>query len=103
MDEYRLRDASSAYLYAHVLQRNRQQRQDDEPRFVTKVVKDGETIMEFPPEVLHERIAKEQSIKKIQTILEQVVSIGLGKKAGSPNFLVAGKTGTAQNTARTAK
>lgn len=50
------------------------------PRFVTKVVKDGETIMEFPPEVLHERIAKEQSIKKIQTILEQVVSIGLGKK-----------------------
>ena len=66
------------------------------PRFVTKVVKDGETIMEFPPEVLHERIAKEQSIKKIQTILEQVVSIGLGKKAGSPNFLVAGKTGTAQ-------
>lgn len=66
------------------------------PRFVTKVVKDGETIMEFPPEVLHEHIAKEQSIKKMQTILEQVVSIGLGKKAGSPNFLVAGKTGTAQ-------
>ena len=66
------------------------------PRFVTKVVKNGETIMEFPPEVMHEHIAKESSIKKMQTILEQVVSIGLGKKAGSPNFKVAGKTGTAQ-------
>ena len=60
------------------------------PRFVTKVVKNGETIMEFPPEVMHEHIAKDASIKKMQTILEQVVSIG------SPNFKVAGKTGTAQ-------
>ena len=66
------------------------------PRFVTKVVKDGETIMEFPPEVMREHIAKDQSIKKMQTILEQVVSLGLGKKAGSPSFKVAGKTGTAQ-------
>ena len=66
------------------------------PRFVSKVVKNGETIMEFPPEVMREQIAKPQSIKKMQTILEQVVSVGLGKKAGSPNFKVAGKTGTAQ-------
>ena len=66
------------------------------PRFVSKVVKNGETIMEFPPEVMRPQIAKPQSIKKMQTILEQVVSLGLGKKAGSPNFKVAGKTGTAQ-------
>lgn len=66
------------------------------PRFVTKVVKDGQTIMEFPPEVMRKQVAKPQSIKKMQTILEQVVSIGLGKRAGSPNFKVAGKTGTAQ-------
>ena len=66
------------------------------PRFVSKVVKNGENIMEFPPEVMREQIAKPQSINKIQTILEQVVSVGLGKKAGSPNFKVAGKTGTAQ-------
>ena len=43
-----------------------------------------------------EHIAKDACIKKMQTILEQVVSVGLGKKAGSPNFKVAGKTGTAQ-------
>lgn len=66
------------------------------PRFVSKVVKNGETIMEFPPEVMRPQIAKEKSIKELQTILEQVVSVGLGKKAGSPNFKVAGKTGTAQ-------
>ena len=66
------------------------------PRFVSKVVKNGETIMEFPPEVMRPQIAKPQSIKEMQTILEQVVSLGLGKKAGSPNFKVAGKTGTAQ-------
>ena len=66
------------------------------PRFVTKVVKNGETIMDFPPEVMRPQIAKEENIKKMQHILREVVSCGLGKKAGSPNFQVAGKTGTAQ-------
>jgi cell division protein FtsI (penicillin-binding protein 3) len=66
------------------------------PRFVKKVVKNGETIMEFPPEVIKERIAKPQALKTLQTILEHVVSQGLGRKAGSPLFKVAGKTGTAQ-------
>jgi len=66
------------------------------PRFVKQVVKDGKVIMDFPPEVIREHIAKPNTIKTMQTILEQVVSIGLGKKAGSPSFKVAGKTGTAQ-------
>lgn len=66
------------------------------PRFVKKVVKNGETIKEFPPEVIKERIAKPTAIKTMQTILEHVVSQGLGRKAGSPHFKVAGKTGTAQ-------
>ncbi len=66
------------------------------PRFVKKVIKNGETIAEFPPEVIKEHIAKPQTIKTMQTILEHVVSQGLGKKAGSRSFKVAGKTGTAQ-------
>ena len=66
------------------------------PRFVKKVLKNGETVKEFPPEVIKERIAKPKAIKTMQTILEHVVSQGLGKKAGSPLFKVAGKTGTAQ-------
>ncbi len=66
------------------------------PRFVKKVIKNGETIREFQPEVIKERIAKPEAIKTMQTILEHVVSQGLGRKAGSPHFKVAGKTGTAQ-------
>ena len=66
------------------------------PRFVKEVRKDGNTVMTFPPVVMREHIAKETTIKKITRILEQVVSVGLGKKAGSSSFLVAGKTGTAQ-------
>ena len=57
---------------------------------------DGEVIKEFEPVVLKERIAKPQAIKTMQTILEHVVSQGLGRKAGSKSFKVAGKTGTAQ-------
>ena len=66
------------------------------PRFVKKVIKNGETIAEFPPEVIKERIAKPKALKTIQTVLEHVVSQGLGRKAGSKLFKVAGKTGTAQ-------
>ena len=66
------------------------------PRFVKQLVKDGQVIREFEPEVLKPRIAKPQTIKTMQTILEHVVSQGLGRKAGSKSFKVAGKTGTAQ-------
>ena len=66
------------------------------PRFVKKIVKNGETITEFEPQVIKDRIAKPQTIKTMQTVLEHVVSQGLGRKAGSPLFKVAGKTGTAQ-------
>lgn len=66
------------------------------PRFVKQVVKDGQVIREFPTEVIKQKICKEKTLREIQTILEHVVSQGLGKKAGSPSFKVAGKTGTAQ-------
>lgn len=66
------------------------------PRFVKKVVKDGEVLQEFPTEVLIPQICKEKTLKEMQTILYHVVSQGLGKKAGSKSFKVAGKTGTAQ-------
>jgi len=67
-----------------------------QPRFVKQLVKNGEVIKEFEPVVLKEQIAKPQAIKTMQTILEHVVSQGLGRKAGSKSFKVAGKTGTAQ-------
>ena len=68
------------------------------PRFVTKAVKDGEIVQEFPPVVLKQSIAKKETIEMMQTILEHVVSQGLGHPARpkSKAFKVAGKTGTAQ-------
>lgn len=65
------------------------------PRIVKEIRRDGKTIQEFPPEVMRDNIAKKESIKIIQEMLEKVVSVGLGKRAGSELFKVAGKTGTA--------
>lgn len=66
------------------------------PRFVKSIVKNGEVIEEIPTEVLNPAIASPKTIEQIQTILEKVVSEGLGKRAGSKQFHVSGKTGTAQ-------
>lgn len=67
-----------------------------QPRFVKEVVRDGQVVKQMPVVVLKEQIAKPQTIATMQTVLEHVVSQGLGKRAGSPDFKVAGKTGTAQ-------
>ena len=67
-----------------------------QPRFVKEIVKDGQVLKDFPTVVINKQIAKPEVIKKMQVILEHVVSQGLGRKAGSDKFLVAGKTGTAQ-------
>ncbi len=67
------------------------------PRFVQRIENNGEIVKEFPVQVLKEKIYKhEKALREIQTILYQVVHIGLGKRAGSKNFGVSGKTGTAQ-------
>ena len=67
-----------------------------QPRFVKAAMKDGKVVKEYPTVVLRQSICKKKTLGEIQTILEHVVSRGLGKKAGSPSFKVAGKTGTAQ-------
>ena len=66
------------------------------PRFVKSIMKDGEVIEDIPVEVINPAIASPKTIEQIQMILEKVVSEGLGKKAGSNQFHVSGKTGTAQ-------
>ena len=66
------------------------------PRLVKAILKDGEVVKEYPVVVLREQMAKPEVIRNLQDILESVVSVGLGKKAGSPQFHVSGKTGTAQ-------
>ncbi len=66
------------------------------PRFVKSIMKDGDVVEEMPVEVLNPAIASPKTIQDIQMILEKVVSEGLGKPAGSKQFHVSGKTGTAQ-------
>ncbi len=68
------------------------------PRLVSEILENGQVIEEFEPEVLIERIASQQALKDITTMLTMVVNepTGLGRQAKSDNFLVAGKTGTAQ-------
>lgn len=66
-----------------------------QPRFIKQIIRNGEVI-DCPPVVLRESICKKKTLDQIQTILHHVVSQGLGKKAGSASFAVAGKTGTAQ-------
>lgn len=67
-----------------------------QPRLVKAVLRDGEVIKEYPVTVLREHMCKPEVVSDLQECLEAVVSIGTGKAAGSPNFRVAGKTGTAQ-------
>lgn len=66
------------------------------PKFAKAIMKDGQIVQEVPTEVINPAIASPKAIQEIQTILEKVVSEGLGKPAGSKQFHVSGKTGTAQ-------
>ena len=66
------------------------------PKFVKAAVKDGEVIQEYPTEIINPKICSEKTLKQIREILQRVVSHGLAKPAGSKQFSVSGKTGTAQ-------
>ena len=68
------------------------------PRLVSAILEDGHVVEEFKPEVIIDNIASKQALADITTMLKMVVNepTGLGRQAGSPDFLVAGKTGTAQ-------
>lgn len=65
------------------------------PKFVRTAVKDGETIKEYPTEVINPKICSDRTLTQIRDILQKVVSQGLAKPAGSKQFSVSGKTGTA--------
>lgn len=68
------------------------------PRLVSAIIEDGKVVKEFKPEVLIEQIASKKALEDITTMLTMVVNepTGLGAQAKSEDFLVAGKTGTAQ-------
>lgn len=68
--------------------------------FYNAIANDGKmvkpTLTTGEIEIINPQIASSDNIKKMQVILDHVVSQGLGRKAGSPILRVAGKTGTSQ-------
>lgn len=66
------------------------------PIFVKEVRRLGNPIEQFKARVVSEKICSDKTLKKMQEMLEAVVSEGSGKLMGSTFYKVAGKTGTAQ-------
>ena len=66
------------------------------PRIVTHITRNGEVIRDIPPRAIKEHMCSKQTVSDITKCLRWVVSNGLGGKASSPFFSVAGKTGTAR-------
>ncbi|ATP57338.1 cell division protein [Pedobacter ginsengisoli] len=66
------------------------------PIFVKEIRRLGNPIQQFSARVISDRVCSEKTVKKLQAMLESVVTKGTGKLMGSPLYRVAGKTGTAQ-------
>ncbi|WP_224483875.1 penicillin-binding protein [Robertkochia aurantiaca] len=68
------------------------------PRLIREVKEWNKTIERFDKEVINPSICSEETIRKMQVLLKNVVEKehGTGHKLYSPNFSMAGKTGTAQ-------
>ena len=66
------------------------------PHFVKEIKRNGNTVKTFEPEVIDEKIVKDETIKKAKQLMEGVVTNGSGKGLNIKAFKVGGKTGTAQ-------
>ncbi|MBE98376.1 penicillin-binding protein [Flavobacterium coralii] len=66
------------------------------PLFVQEIREWNKTIKRFDKQVIKDRIASQETIDKVKAVMENVVRRGTGSKLYSPNFSMAGKTGTAQ-------
>uniref|UniRef100_UPI0030D8CD3B penicillin-binding protein n=1 Tax=uncultured Planktosalinus sp. TaxID=1810935 RepID=UPI0030D8CD3B len=66
------------------------------PRFIRQVKAWNKEIETFGVEVINPQIASSETIKKTQEVLKKVVENGTGRSLYSPDFSMAGKTGTAQ-------
>ncbi|MEG1562596.1 MAG: penicillin-binding transpeptidase domain-containing protein [Bacteroides sp.] len=66
------------------------------PKFVRAAMRGSEVVKEYPTEVINPKICSDRTLTQIRGILRKVVSEGLAKPAGSKQFAVSGKTGTAQ-------
>ncbi|MFI1770480.1 penicillin-binding protein [Thalassobellus citreus] len=66
------------------------------PRFIKAVKEFDKEIEVFDKEVTIKKICSDKTLNEIREILKNIVVRGTGKKLYSPDFSMAGKTGTAQ-------
>ncbi len=68
------------------------------PRLIKEVKEWNKTIYKFEKEVIKEAICSKETAKQVRDLLKNVVEKkhGTGHRLYSPNFSMAGKTGTAQ-------
>ena len=66
------------------------------PQFVSEIKEWSKTIKKFDKEIINSKICSDETVKKIQAVLKNVVEKGTGKSLYSKDFSMAGKTGTAQ-------
>ncbi|MEN9488127.1 MAG: hypothetical protein RL494_392, partial [Bacteroidota bacterium] len=66
------------------------------PIFVQEVKEWSKTIKKFDKQVINPKICSNETLKKVQAMLQNVVKKGTGSKLYSKDFSMAGKTGTAK-------
>ena len=66
------------------------------PRFIKELRVQNKTEKVFKKVVLNKRIASQETINKVRKVMENVVKKGTADNIYSPNFSMAGKTGTAK-------
>jgi len=66
------------------------------PRFIKELRVQNKTEKIFEKVVLIDKIAKQSTIDKVRKVMENVVKKGTAENIYSPNFSMAGKTGTAK-------
>lgn len=66
------------------------------PQFVSEIKEWNKTIKKYDRQVINPKICSDETIKKLKSLLQNVVKRGTGAKLYSKDFSMAGKTGTAQ-------
>ncbi len=66
------------------------------PLFVREIRKNGQLVQRFNPVVVNPQIVSPWAVQQAKLLLEGVVEEGTGASIKSPNYKIAGKTGTAQ-------
>ncbi len=66
------------------------------PRFVKEIRTGDKIVKKYDRQVLRDRIASTETLDKVREVLKNVVKRGTATNIYSPNFSMAGKTGTAR-------